>query len=180
MIFSEKINIISIVKSIFKVLCLAISFFLILQLIYVFVEEKPTSTTNLEEELELTDLPEVVVCMDPGFNNSALKKYGYNIRYYWKGIRIRKKEQEKFVGWNGDKDYNKSSHEILEEALLFPKIQDILYGSFYGENDGPRDANVSFRMLIVPFGRCMVFSPPSQNGFGAWPHGSPPWVRRCA
>ena len=82
-----------------------------------FVEEKPTTTTNLEEKLEITDLPEVVVCMDPGFNNSALIKYGYNIRYYWKGISVVGKER--FVGWNGNKTYNKSSHEILEEVLLF-------------------------------------------------------------
>ena len=109
---------ISIIQNIFKVLCMAISLFLIGQLLYVFVEEKPTTTTNLEEELEITDLPEVVACMDPGFNNSVLTKYGYNIRYYWKGISVL---EERFVGWNGDKYYNKSSHEILEESLLFPR-----------------------------------------------------------
>ena len=90
---------ISIIQNIFKVLCLAISLFLIGQLLYVFVEEKPTTTTKLEEELEITDLPEVVVCMDPGFNNSALTKYGYNINYYWKGISV--VGRERFVGWKG-------------------------------------------------------------------------------
>ena len=152
MIFSEKINIISIVKSIFKVLCLAISFFLILQLIYVFVDEKPTSTTNLDEMLDITDLPEVIICMDPGFNNSVLEKYGYNINYFWRGASTG--PGEKFVGWNGDKDYNKSSHEILEEALLFPKRQGHLSQAVYFENlDDFREAPVSFRMPMAPYGR---------------------------
>ena len=133
-----------------------------MQLIIVFVDKKPTSTTNLEEELELTDLPEVVVCMDPGFNNSVLEKYGYNINYFWKGISF--VSGEKFVGWNGDKDYNKSSHEILEEALLFPKRQGHLSQAVYFENlDDFREAPVSFRMLMAPYGRCMVVSPLSQE-----------------
>ena len=161
MFFSEKINIISIVKSIFKVLCLAISFFLIMQLIIVFVDKKPTSTTNLEEELELTDLPEVVVCMDPGFNSSALTKYGYSNDglFYWKGTR--NLSEKSFVGWNGDKDYNKSSHEIMEESLLFPESQGLLlWAHFTDVLDDSKNASVTLRMLIFPFGRCMIISPP--------------------
>ena len=168
MLFCEQVNVISITNHIFKILCLAISLVLIVQLIHMFVEEKPTTTTNLEEELQITDLPEVVVCMDPGFNNSALKKYGYNIRYYWKGISVVGKER--FVGWNGNKTYNKSSHEILEEVLLFPKkSQGNLRHAKYiqGVDDSKsKDAKVTFKMLISPLGRCMVISPPSQKNSG--------------
>ena len=165
MLFCEQVNVNSIVNHSFKVLCLTVSLVLIVQLLHIFVEERPTTTTNLEEELEITDLPEVVVCMDPGFNDSVLRKYGYNIRYYWKGIR--KGSKEKFVGWNGDKDYNMSSHEILEESLLFPGGQGHLrYAKYFQGVGGLKDANVTFRMLISPLGRCMVISPPSQEYSG--------------
>ena len=164
---------ISIIQNIFKVLCMAISLFLIGQLLFVFVEEKPTTTTNSEEELEISDLPEVVACMDPGFNNSALKKYGYNIRYYWKGISTR--SEEEFVGWNGDKDYNMSSYEILEELLLFPEDQGLLRSAKYFQGvDGLKDAKVTFRRLISPFGRCMVISPPFQENSA---HFNPNYLR---
>ena len=110
MLFCEQVNMISIIKNIFKAVCLAISVVLIVQLLYVFVEEKPTTTTNLDEQLEITDLPEVVVCMNPGFN---LAKYGYNNdRDYWTGYS---QPANQFVGWNGNDGYlNKSSRDILE------------------------------------------------------------------
>ena len=38
-----------------------------------FVVEKPTSTTKMEKKLEMTDLPEVVICIVPGLNPRALK-----------------------------------------------------------------------------------------------------------
>ena len=166
MLFREQVNVISIINHILKILCLAISLILIGQLLHIFVEERPTTTTNLEEELEISDLPEVVACMDPGFNNSTLTKYGYNINYYWKGISVR--NREKFVGWNGDKHYNKSSHEILEEVLLFPKKSHGLlrYAKYFQGVDDSKDAKVTFRMLISPLGRCMVISPPSQENSG--------------
>ena len=101
MFFCEQVNMISIVKNIFTVVCLAISLVLIVQLLYVFVEEKPTTTTNLDEQLEITDLPEVVICLNPGFNNAASVKYGYNSNVnYWRGYSPRAKQ---FVGWNGDR-----------------------------------------------------------------------------
>ena len=101
MFFCEPVKIISIITNNFKAVCLAISLVLIGQLLYVFVEEKPTTTAKFDEELKITDLPEVVVCMDPGFNKSALTEYGYNVWYYWKGMIM-----PKFVGWNGDEYYN--------------------------------------------------------------------------
>ena len=168
MFFCEQVNTISIVQSIFKVLCLAISFVLIYQLIIAFVVEKPTTATNLDEELQITDLPEVVVCMDPGFNSSALTKYGYDndAWFYWKGTRHL--SENSFVGWNGDKYYNKSSHEIMEESLLFPPESQglLLYANFTDVFDDSKNASVTLRMLIFPFGRCMVISPPSQENSG--------------
>ena len=155
----------SIFKNIFTVVCFAITLMLILELFYVFVEEMPTTTANLEEQLSTNDLPDVVVCMDPGFGSETSRKYGYKgYGYfmgqtdYWGG---------KFVGWNGDENQTKSSREILEEILLLPKSQDLLFGAGYAESLSEyENANVTFMMLIYPIGRCMVIRPPPQETLG--------------
>ena len=96
-------------KNLFTVVCLAVTLTLILELLVTFLVEKPTTTTKLEKELEITDLPNVVACLDTGFNNERLKKYGYNINTDWEGVRL---PDLKFIGWNGDKK-NRPSKESL-------------------------------------------------------------------
>ena len=87
----SEVNMFSIFKNIFTVVCLVITLVLIIDLLYVFVEEKPTTTTKLKEELTITDMPDVVVCMDLGFNNVSLKKYGYRHDTYWLGENTKEK-----------------------------------------------------------------------------------------
>ena len=65
-------NMISIFKNIFTLVCIALTSVLIFELLYIFVEEKPTTTAKVIDELGITDLPDVVVCMDPGFDNVTL------------------------------------------------------------------------------------------------------------
>ena len=60
----------SIFKNMFTLLCVTITLFLISDLLVTFLIEKPTTTTKIEKEIETNDLPNVVVCLDPGFNNS--------------------------------------------------------------------------------------------------------------
>ena len=84
-------------KNIFTVLCLAITLFLISDLLMTFVRKKPTTTTQLEKELETTDLPNVVICLDFGFNNTTAIDYGYHVSLYWAGAT----SIERFIGWNG-------------------------------------------------------------------------------
>ena len=88
--------------------------YLIYQVMFTYVVEKPTSTSKEVRKLEVADLPEVTVCLDPGLNYTALKKYGYHGTYSVGVI------QKKFAGWNGGESDTKSSEEILEEALLVP------------------------------------------------------------
>ena len=59
-------------------MCLAITLVLIFELLHEFVAERPTTTAKLKKQLEITDLPDVVVCMDPGFDSKTLEKYGYD------------------------------------------------------------------------------------------------------
>ena len=150
-------NLISIIKNIFTAVCLAVSLVLVLQLLFVFVEEKPTSTSYLDEELEITDLPEVVVCMNPGFNKTTSLKYGYNNNYYYYYYWAGYSRAKQFVRWNGYKYYNKSSREILEEALLLHQSQGLVSRCQYFEKmedlkDARSHCNVTLRMLTYPFG----------------------------
>ena len=69
----------SISKTTFAVICWAVTLALVFQLLFTFWVEKPTTSTKIEKNLEDTDIPEVVICLDPGFNNVMLAKYGYHI-----------------------------------------------------------------------------------------------------
>ena len=69
------------------------------------------------------DLTEVVICTEPGFDNWTLKNHGYHSTTYYRGALH---QYGKFVGWNGDICESKSSHEILNEALLLPNNKTIL------------------------------------------------------
>ena len=60
-------------KSVLTVLCSSVTLLMIYQLLLTFIVDKPTTTTKLEKQIEISDLPEVVVCilcMTPGFNSS--------------------------------------------------------------------------------------------------------------
>jgi hypothetical protein len=55
----------------------------------------------------------------------------------------------------------------MEESLLFPESQGLLlWADFTDVLDDSKNASVTFRMLIFPFGRCMVISPPPQENSG--------------
>ena len=147
----------SIFKNIFTILCLFITLFLIFELLVTFVREKPTTTTKLEKELETSDLPSVVICLDFGFNNDTVIDYGYHVSLYWTGAT----SYEKFIGWNGDGSRNKSSNDILEEIFLFPDRQEVLLGAWFmtETSDDYQKPDVTFRRVMFPFGRCMFISP---------------------
>ena len=89
-------------KNLFTFLCSLLTLCLISQVLFTYVVKKPTSTTKEEKELENTDLPEVVVCIDPpGLNSTSLERNGYHISTYWRGVLHPMQRSEKFVGWKG-------------------------------------------------------------------------------
>ena len=89
---------------------------LILHLFFIFIVEKPTSTSILEKELEILDLPYVVACVEPGLNDVTLSNHGYHISTYYRGAF--QPDSSHFVGWNGGENEKMSSQEILEAILL--------------------------------------------------------------
>ena len=133
-------------KNVFTVLSLAITSLLIYQLLVTFLAEKPTTTAKMEKKLEKSDLPQVVVCMEPGFNSLTLEKLGYHVSIYYRGAL--QPNSSLFVGWNGNSPENKSSHEILEEALLLPKDEGLVLEASYTEDFKDNEkAVVTFRTL---------------------------------
>ena len=132
-------------RTLFTLVCSVLTILLLLQELYNFVITKPTSTSIDEKQLETADIPDVVVCIDPGFNKTALEKYGYSGTYYRGSM-----DGEKFVGWNGNG--SKSSHEILEEVLLdgtaFHSL--LRYVNFRRDNVDYVGAHIDFKTLAFP------------------------------
>ena len=108
-------NVISL-KSLFTSICTILTVLLICQELYTFSFVKPTTTSNEEKELETTDLPDVVFCLEPAFDLENLTQYGYLKDSYFRGSPSGNFGD--FVGWNGQ-DMEKSSQDILNEVLVF-------------------------------------------------------------
>ena len=80
-----------------KLACTVLTFLLICQELFTFVVTKPTSMSTQEKELQMKDLPEVFICLEPGADIKVLKKYGYHPNVYYRGSSM-----DKFIGWNGN------------------------------------------------------------------------------
>ena len=91
-------------RKVLKYICTLLTLCLVCQELFTFVVVKPTSTSKEEKEIDITDLPEVVICLDPGFEGRkegrVLKKYGYG---GWLSNFYRGSIDDEFVGWNGRK-----------------------------------------------------------------------------
>ena len=146
-------------EKVFKLACALLTFLLIGQELVNFAITKPTVTSMEEKGLETDDIPEAVICFEPGFDKEKLKKYGYNrtVQYY-RGVRP---SDFKFIGWNGAKNEIKSSLEILEEAL-FIKDNDVKFitkALYLADSGDSFHARVNFTSLAWPYGRCFSITP---------------------
>ena len=141
-------------RKIFTLICSAFTLFLISKLLFTFTVTKPTTTYKEEKELETTDLPEIVVCSEPGFKLEALKKYGYK-----RGINNYFGDIGKFTGWNGGVGVQKSSQEILEESLIFES-----------QTIGEREKYKVGGLCKHALGECHSFNDQSEDtGLSTWP-----------
>ena len=148
-------------KNFFTFLCISLTLFLIYQELVDFSIIRPTSNSVEEKKLQTTDIPEVVLCVDPGFNSKVLNKYGYKAVTYYRGTMG---YGTPFVGWSGGENETKSSQEILEEALT-PESRFLndstLVGAFYtGDHVNYIAGESNLRTLAYPFGLCRSFTPP--------------------
>ena len=150
------------IRNLFTSVCSMLTLFLICQEMYHFLAIKPTTTSQEEKELRTSDIPETVVCADPGFDGDVLQKYGYKTNTYYRGSM----DTDKFVGWNGGKNENKTSNAILEETLRVNIIFRSLFHSIFFAKDyvlNRVNADTEFRKLVYPHGRCLSIIPPGEN-----------------
>ena len=149
-------------KKVFTFLCTILTLLLIYQELVAFAITKPTSNFQEEKRLEARDIPEVLLCFEPGFDVKVLEKYGYNADSYYRGSM----DQDHFVGWNGGENENKSSKDILEDVLVAKSYllnESNFVEAYFTENfDSWVQAEVNMRILAYPIGRCIsISSPPS-------------------
>ena len=147
-------------KNCLTLLCASLTLFLIYRELVTFAVTKPTISSKEEKELETRDLPEVVACLVPGFDDEVMQKYHYGDDHYYRGAD----NEHKFIGWNGGGEENKSSQMILDEILTFDNqlINKLVHKLLYIEehvNQVPVKARS--RMLSYPYGRCLSISAPS-------------------
>ena len=146
-------------KNVFTVFCSIITLFMIYQLLVTFVVKKPTTSSEEEKELEITDLPVVAICLEDGYNDLALAEHGYHIGSYYRGAL--QPNSSHFIGWSGEKDEKMSSGAILEETLVLPKSEELIISAgFTRDNVNFEKADVSFSTFGHKIGRCMLISPP--------------------
>ena len=145
----------------FAIMCTALTLLLVYQELVNFIFTKPTTTSTEEKSLKNEDLPHVIVCTEPGFNLEVQKGYGYSRHQYYRGFI-----GDKFVGWNGGKDEEKSSREILDDVFA---IKDLTLIS--GHEGGYTEdfvtmikPNISTKTLFHPYGRCLSIGPPEVEG----------------
>ena len=66
-------------------LCAILSALMILQELYNFMIVKPTTAAKEEKEMMFSDIPETVICANPGFHSTVLARYGYGNGFYHRG-----------------------------------------------------------------------------------------------
>ena len=159
-------------EKVFKFACTVLTLILIGQEVVNFAITKPTVTSMEEKGLEIDDIPEVLICIEPGLDKEVLKKYGYNrSALYYRGSQAQaypgrraNGRADHFIGWNGDKNETKSSLEILEEALIIKhehinEVKFITWAFYTADSGDGLQAKVNLRSLAWPYGRCFSISP---------------------
>ena len=150
-------------KNFFSLICTFLTLALVSQELYTFAIERPTTISSEEGNLNKDDLPEVVICSEPGLDLRAVDKYGYLRDVYYRGSH----DGNKFVGWNGVKN-EKPSNDILEEVLTIKDtslIRSEQESGFSVDLSTFGAPNVSLRQLMYPHGRCLSVNPSNPAQF---------------
>ena len=152
-------------RNFFKLICALLTVFLIYQELFTFAIGKPTTTSKEDREIDINDIPEVVMCLEPGIDTNVLRQYGYKqVTKYYRGATIKK-----FNGWNGNTAGKKSSKEILEEALIvkdkhLKRSNFIKQAKYRTRGMKLKPLEIGQRTLAWPYGRCFSIKLPSHLG----------------
>ena len=133
---------------------------LIYQELVNFLVTRPTSDFKEEKKLESKDIPEVVLCLEPGFNSKVLNDYSYKAATYYRGTMG---YTTSFVGWNGGENETSSSKDVLVAESRFLNDSTLITGYFTENHFNGVVAESKIRTLTYPFGNCKSFTPPVQK-----------------
>lgn len=138
------------ITNFFTLICTVFTCILLVQVVVKFAVNRPTSTSEGSDELDYGTFPHVVACIDPLFDETALKKFGYNGMSYFHGKSL---DNNHFIGWNG-MDGKHNSTYILNKILTGGTLESfkITFRDRRGNNSHP---NTQFRMLLYPHGKCL-------------------------
>ena len=129
--------------------------------IWTFAVIKPTTTSNSNIQGGSADyIPNVVVCLNPAIDEQVAEKHGYGLGHYYRGVT----PSEKFIGWSG-KDGKKDAATLLEEILMVKKNRPFVNCTWYDldslDFNNTFAPNISFPLLIHPYGRCLQVNVPN-------------------
>ena len=62
-------------RNLFHLICTLLTFFLIGQDLFTLAVVRPTIASKEGKDLEIADIPEVLICLEPGFDFNVLEKY---------------------------------------------------------------------------------------------------------
>ena len=142
------------VSNYFTLICTGLTCYLLAQVVIKFAITKPTSTSEELVELDLITFPDVVVCLDPPFDDEALASFGYKTIDYFAG-RI----DNSFVGWNGLNGEHNYTH-ILNSALTLRRDKEIFNSTFFiDRTEKTINTKAQFKTLLYPYGKCLLVKP---------------------
>ena len=147
------------VSNIFSLLAIISTCYLLVMVVFNFMITRPTSTSKETTEIDSSNFPDVVACVDPPYKKEVLQKYGYSPWTYYRGGSI----DDDFIGWNG-LDGNQDSAAIMKEILSVSADEELI-GEIYFQDKGGEKVFVKAktRMLLYPQGRCLVIKPPFEK-----------------
>ena len=159
MLSSKMIELLSF-NNLLTVSCTALTTYLSYLVLYEFTVTMPTSTSKEQIQFDSNAAPNVVICVDPAFDNDVFEKYGYKYSSYHAG-EMHFDEGLFFVGWNGV-DGKHSSEDILNETLNVKTEEHLIWSANYKDGfGGKQEQDVEFLILQFPYGRCILVRAPT-------------------
>ena len=76
------------VSNIFSLFAIISTCYLLVMVVFNFMITRPTSTSQETTEIDSSNFPDVVACVDPPYKKEVLQKYGYSPWTYYRGGSI--------------------------------------------------------------------------------------------
>ena len=133
---------------------------LVVEELYDFFVEKPTSTSMEVDRMRASSFPRVLVCQTPAYDMNAIQKNGYSSAFWY---TAGKNATRHFVGWSGK--FENETKSIVNEMV------------FQNSSSAPPTVLLTFRNItkysfqkvkliiaraLYPFGKCFTATVPHE------------------